>query len=189
MGSGSQARNEKKKRENGLISVNRLLQVNPYDTGSSHVSITHWPRLFGQTRKKQGLSVFHFIFSPLRKSQGFSQRETISLATSTAGDFLHLINDGLSPPRAQVSIEQIHGLGDSKSSRITVSGIRFEIDLGVSRQGSKSIWGFRFMVVNRHAGLIQGSFIGDSKSIWGFRVRVLNRFGDFVSSYCFVIMF
>ncbi|KAF2599050.1 hypothetical protein F2Q68_00011316 [Brassica cretica] len=36
------------------------------------------------------------------KILGFSQREAISLATPTARDFLHLIDDGLSPPRAQM---------------------------------------------------------------------------------------
>ena len=98
-----------KKFKNGFISATRVLGVNPYDTGSSHVSNPQWPRLFALTTTKLGLGVRWFILSSLPKNFSLSLSEAISRATPTAGASLHLIDDRLFPPRSQVRNALIHG--------------------------------------------------------------------------------
>ncbi|KAG5389314.1 hypothetical protein IGI04_030855 [Brassica rapa subsp. trilocularis] len=63
--------------------------VNPYDTGSWHVSRKQWPRDIASKRRKKGI-------------RGFSFSEAISRATLTVGDLVVLIDGGLSPRRAEM---------------------------------------------------------------------------------------
>ncbi|KAG5385536.1 hypothetical protein IGI04_037006, partial [Brassica rapa subsp. trilocularis] len=63
--------------------------VNPYDTGSWHMSTQEWPRGIASKRRKKG-------------NRGFSISEAISRATPTVGDLVVLIDGALSPRRAKM---------------------------------------------------------------------------------------
>ncbi|KAG2247688.1 hypothetical protein Bca52824_087316 [Brassica carinata] len=80
----------RKKRLNGFKSVIRLLLVNPYDTGSSHALNRKWPRVIASNARKIG-----FRLGFLSLGGDFS-------CDATAGDFLDLIDVGLSPRRSQM---------------------------------------------------------------------------------------